>query len=55
VPQDLQPSIGTPDTETYLQQLNQDLLTHVERSGDEGDRRSERRADPIDRAEAIPQ
>ena len=34
VPRDLQPSAGTPDTETYLQRLNQELLTRVERSGE---------------------
>jgi glutamate/tyrosine decarboxylase-like PLP-dependent enzyme len=34
VPQDLRRSIGNPDTETYLQQLNQELLTRIERSGE---------------------
>jgi aromatic-L-amino-acid decarboxylase len=34
VPRDLQPSAGTPETDAYLQRLNQELLTRVERSGD---------------------
>jgi glutamate/tyrosine decarboxylase-like PLP-dependent enzyme len=34
VPADLRPSIGTPSTEAYLDRLNQDLLSRVERSGE---------------------
>jgi len=34
VPRDLRATLGTPATEEYLQQLNQELLSRVERSGD---------------------
>ena len=34
VPRDLQPAARTPETEAYLQRLNQELLTRVERSGE---------------------
>ncbi|HEY7185783.1 MAG TPA: aminotransferase class V-fold PLP-dependent enzyme [Vicinamibacterales bacterium] len=34
VPRDLRPSSGTPETETYLHTLNEDLLTRIERSGE---------------------
>jgi glutamate/tyrosine decarboxylase-like PLP-dependent enzyme len=34
VPPDLRARIGTPEIEDYLQRLNQDLLTRVERSGE---------------------
>jgi glutamate/tyrosine decarboxylase-like PLP-dependent enzyme len=34
VPRDLRPSSGTPETEAYLQTLNEDLLTRIERSGE---------------------
>jgi glutamate/tyrosine decarboxylase-like PLP-dependent enzyme len=34
VPRDMQPIIGAPATEEHLEQLNQDLLSRVERSGD---------------------
>jgi len=34
VPRDLQSTTPTPETEAYLQRLNQELLTRVERSGE---------------------
>ncbi len=34
VPADLRPAESTPDREAYLQQLNEELLTRVERSGE---------------------
>ncbi|HEY3159040.1 MAG TPA: aminotransferase class V-fold PLP-dependent enzyme [Vicinamibacterales bacterium] len=34
VPRDLQSATPTPETEAYLQRLNQELLTRVERSGE---------------------
>jgi len=33
VPRDLHMAAGTPETEQYLQRLNQELLSRVERSG----------------------
>jgi glutamate/tyrosine decarboxylase-like PLP-dependent enzyme len=34
VPRDLRDRVGSPETERYLDSLNQDLLTRVERSGE---------------------
>jgi glutamate/tyrosine decarboxylase-like PLP-dependent enzyme len=34
VPSDLKATTGSPETEAYLQRLNQDLLVRVERSGE---------------------
>jgi len=34
VPGDLRPQLGSPDVETYLNRLNQELLTLVEKSGE---------------------
>ena len=34
VPRDLRSSAGTPETESYLQRLNEELLTRLERSGE---------------------
>ena len=34
IPRDLRPQLGAPDVETYLNQLNQELLTLVEKSGE---------------------
>jgi glutamate/tyrosine decarboxylase-like PLP-dependent enzyme len=34
VPADLRPGVGAQDTEAYLDRLNQDLLSRVERSGE---------------------
>jgi glutamate/tyrosine decarboxylase-like PLP-dependent enzyme len=34
VPPELHARVGTPEIEDYLQRLNQDLLTRVERSGE---------------------
>jgi aromatic-L-amino-acid/L-tryptophan decarboxylase len=34
IPRDLRSSVGSPQGEDYLQRLNQDLLTRVERSGE---------------------